>query len=294
MKLEEFSAYKERFVVYLKDEKNLSAHTVRAYESDLRQLIEFWEKIEGVEQRHYQTQALLERYCTALFHKKIDTSSIARKISCIRSYEKFIAHTDHIILNLQLVRPHVAKKVPESLSVDEIFYLLDMLSPEKLDTPFPIRDKAIFELLYATGIRSSEVVAIRIKDLNLTDKTLLIQGKGKKDRVVIFGSACEKKLLHYLSSERTAIKHPAEYLFLNYRNEPLTTRSIQRICGMFQAFLDGKRSITPHKLRHSFATHMVHQGADLHTLQELLGHKSIVSTEKYTHIPLEVGKVEEL
>lgn len=287
MNFGDFCQHMEAFLVYIKVEKNLSVHTYRAYESDLHQLVEFGEGVQKREKSKYSVQTILERYFISLYHKKIDKSSIARKISCIRSYEKFIEKNQQIKLNLQLVRPRIDKKLPVYLSVDEIFYLLDSVAPEKMPTQYPLRDKSIFELLYATGIRCSELVAIKIHDINFSERTIIIQGKGKKERVALFGTACEKKLLNYLSQERPPIKHTAEHLFLNYREEPITTRSVQRICGMFREFLDIKRPVTPHKLRHSFATHLLHQGADLRTVQELLGHKTMASTEKYTHVSLE-------
>lgn len=287
MKLADFASYKERFIAYIKKEQNLAAHTIRAYESDLRQCIDFWEKVETQEQRSYPVHPILERFFKMLSHKKINKASIARKVSCIRSYERFIAQTAQIQLQLMLVRPTVEKKIPQYLSLDDIFYLLDTLAPERMDTAFPARDKAIFELLYTTGILCSELVAVRIKDIDFAKKTIFIQSPHKKERMVIFGSACEQKLLHYISKERTAIKHQSECLFLNYRHEPLTTRSVQRIIGMFSTYLDKKCTITPHILRHSYAAHMVHRGATLATLQELLGHKSVSTTAKYTRIATE-------
>lgn len=284
MKRVDFCTYKNHFVTALGEEKNLSSHTVRAYESDLRQCSEYWEKLEQQTEQTFQLGTLIERYLTALTRKKIDAASIARKISCLRSFEKFIETTYQIRLELNLKRPKVPYKIPEPLTVDEIWYLLDGLPEEKMDTPYPSRDKAIFELLYATGIRSSELVAVRIKDINFAEKTIVIRNPKKKDRIVLFGSACEKKLLRYIQTERAVIKHPAEYLFLNYRNEPLTTRSLQRICAKFQQFLSAKKAITPHQLRHSFAVHMLNQGADIRTVQELLGHASLTSTEKYTEL----------
>lgn len=284
MKLESFCSYKERFIAALQKEQNLTAHTIRAYESDVRQFIEFWEKVETQEQRMCTIHAIAERFFKMLQHKKSNVASIARKVSCLRSYERFIAHTAQISLQLNLVRPTVAKKVPHCLSLDDVFYLLDTLPAEKMETAFPARDKAIFELLYATGILCSELVTVRIKDIDFVKKTITIHNASKKERVVVFGSACEQKLLHYISKERATIKHHAECLFLNYRHEPLTTRSVQRIIGAFSSYLDKKCRITPHTLRHSYAAHMVHKGADLATLKELLGHRSIGTTAKYSRI----------
>jgi integrase/recombinase XerC len=282
-----FSNHVPEFLDYVKIERNLSAHTHRAYAGDLKQLINFWQTVEKREKEPASLHQVIERFFVALYHKKIDKSSIARKISCLHSYEKFVEKRHNIILDLKLTRPRTDKKLPVYLSVDEVFYLLDTISPEQMPTPYPLRDKAIFELLYATGIRCSELINIKMKDVNFNEKTIIIYGKGRKERMVLFGDPCRKKLLNYISHERAIIRNNAEHLFLNYRNEPLTTRSIQRICGMFREFLQVKRAITPHKLRHSFATHLLHQGADLRTVQELLGHKTMASTEKYTHVSLE-------
>ena len=294
--METFQSYIKPFVNYLKVERNLSAHTCRAYESDLEQLVDFWKstvkktqplaKISA--QKETSTlQEVVEGFFIALYHKKLDKPSVARKMSCLRSYEKFLERHHTLELNIKLTRPRLDKKVPSYLSIEEITHLLDKTTLEELGSQFPIRDKAILELLYATGIRCSELVSIKVRDLNFGEKSILIRGKGDKERVVLFGQACEKRLLQYLTHERCAIKHGAEPLFLNYRYQALTTRSVQRICGTFKNFLPIKRPLTPHKLRHSFATHLLSQGADLRTVQELLGHATIASTEKYTHISLE-------
>lgn len=173
------------------------------------------------------------------------------------------------------------------MSVDEIFHLLDTVKDEDLPSKFPIRDKALFELLYATGMRCAELVSIRFKDIDMNEKTIRILGKGRKERFVLFGEKAKKKLLEYLEKERPRSHSESEHLFVNSRNDPLVTRSVQKIIEMFRAFLHIKRQITPHKIRHSFATHMLNQGTDLRIVQELLGHKSLSSTEKYTHVSLD-------
>lgn len=136
-------------------------------------------------------------------------------------------------------------------------------------------------------MRASELVAIKFKDVDMMHKTIRIMAKGKNERIVLFGTKAHTRLQDYLKSERPTIHKPDEPLFVNYNNEPLTTRTIQRIFEMFRSFLKLKRAITPHKIRHSFATHLLNQGVDLRTVQELLGHKSLASTEKYTHVSLE-------
>lgn len=281
----EYKEYISQFLTYLKVERNISKHTYRAYQSDLTHFDAFWNNLEKKDSHNYQLRQSLERYLVSLYHKKISKTSIARKISCFSSFERFLLKKN-ITINLKVTRPRIDKKLPHFLSVDEITYLLDTVSPECMPTARPLRDKAILELLYATGIRCSELTQIRICDINMSEKQVRIRGKGKKDRIVIFGSKAYEKLELYCSQERTTPTTTEEYLFLNYRNEPLTTRSIQRICSMFGNLLNPARAITPHMLRHSCATHLLNQGADLRFVQELLGHATLASTEKYTHVSL--------
>ncbi len=286
LEIKDLQERRNEFITFLKVEKNLSEHTIRAYESDLKQFFDFWAQLPEQDKQHLSTRQIIERYLVNLFHKKIDKSTIARKFSCFKSFEKFL-QTQGIILKLKLKRPRLDKKLPIYLSVDEVFYLLDTIPNEKLSTKKPARDKAIFELLYATGIRCSELVAIKFKDLDMSNKTIRIKGKGKKERMVLFGQKAQEKLNQYFHNERPKIANPEEHIFLNNRDEVLTTRSIQRVFEMFRSFLKFERRITPHKIRHSFATHLLNQGVDLRTVQELLGHKTLASTEKYTHVSLE-------
>ena len=286
MKKEEFEQHTNAFLLYLKVERNLSEHTLRAYYLDLNQFIVFWTALPEYDVKNLGLRQIIERYLVSLFYKKINKSSIARKFSCFTSFERFLKNrgTD---LNLNLKRPRIDKKLPIYFSVDEIFHLLDTIKNEALPTSHPIRDKTIFELLYATGVRCSELVNICIKDIDMDAKTIRVFGKGKKERMVLFGEKAQKKIIEYYVSERPAIENQHEPLFLNYRYEKLTPRSVQRIIKMFRSFLHIERPLTPHKLRHSFATHLLNQGADLRAVQELLGHKTLATTEKYTHVSLE-------
>jgi integrase/recombinase XerC len=275
------------FITYLEVERNLSMHTVRAYQTDLERFLVFWQTIlNNNTQEQITLNRAFERYCVALYHEQIEKSSIARKISCMKSFISFLK-TLGVVVPLTLTRPRLDKKLPLYLSVDEIFHVLDTIKHDELPTRKPFRDKAVFELLYATGIRCSELVQIKISDIDIEQKTIRIYGKGKKERIALFGTKAKEIMLSYLSHERPAVLHQNERLFLNNRNEPLTTRSVQRIIEMFRAFLKIKKKLTPHKLRHSFATHLLNQGVDLRTLQELLGHKTLASTEKYTHVSTE-------
>ncbi len=286
MNQQEFKEKIDSFLTYLEVERNLAVNTIRSYKSDLQQFITFWEKLPAADRAELSLRQILERYLISLYYKKIDKNSIARKYSCFHSFTAYL-QTVGVVINLDLKRPRPDKKLPIYLSVDEIFHLLDQVPDHELPTKFPIRDKTIFELLYATGIRCSELVHIRLCDIDLTNKTILIKGKGRKERIVLFGEKAKQKITEYCQKERPTAHSTDEALFKSYRNSNLTARSVQRIFEMFRKFLKIDRAITPHKIRHSFATHMLNQGVDLRVVQELLGHSNLSSTEKYTHVSLQ-------
>lgn len=286
MNLQEFQEKKDDFLQYLKAERNLAVNTQRAYDSDLQQFVNFWHKLPIDSKENLPLRQVIERYLISLFYKKIDKASIARKFSCFKSFERFLKSRG-IELNLKLVRPKLDKKLPIYLSVEEINYLLDTIKDADLPSKRPIRDKAIFEILYATGIRCSELVNISFTNLDMDNRSIRIFGKGRKERIVLFGQQARDKLQEYFDEERPKPKSVEEKIFLNYRGGSLTSRSIQRIFEMFRKQLKIDRAITPHKIRHSFATHMLNKGTDLRVVQELLGHATLASTEKYTHVSLD-------
>lgn len=287
MDRELFLHYTQQFLISLEGERQYSAHTIRNYKSDLSQLITFWERIEHQEATPIPLHKCIKRFIIALFYKKLSPNSLTRKISCLRSLKDFLKR-EGITLSLELHRPKKEKKLPVALSVDELFYLLDNIPDEQLATQFPQRDRAIFELIYASGIRCSETVAIRLQDIDMHEKSITIMGKGKKGRLVLFGSKAQAQLTRYLSEEREQLSKKNnfldDHLFLNNQGKALSTRTIQRIFEMFRSYLLQGRSLTPHKIRHSFATHLLNQGVDLRMIQELLGHESIATTELYTHV----------
>lgn len=283
MQLEEFKNWSEQFIRHVRVEKNLSDHTVRAYESDLNQFMFFWERIQEHDELPLTVRGAIERFLVALYHKKITKSSIARKVSCFRSFERYMER-HAISLSLKLTRPQLDKKLPIYLTLDDITTLFNNLDTTKLPTKRPYRDIAVFELLYATGIRCAELVSLTLGAIDLSSKQLRVMGKGRKERIVLFGDKAKEAIENYIKHERPPMAGLKEQLFISQRNTPLTSRSIQRIIKMFRAFLQTNEKITPHKLRHSFATHLLTQGADLRVVQELLGHESLSSTERYTHI----------
>lgn len=289
MILKEFMQYhealqkKQEFLVYVQVERNLTDNTYKSYSSDLHQFFTFWKEHNEQIKKDVMIKTALEHFFVQHFYKKTQKSSLARKISCFTSFERFLK-SNGIILNLQLTRPKVEKKLPTYLTVQEIFYLLDEVQEKDLPSHRPIRDKAIFEILYATGIRCSELTQIRIEDINFSEKTILIKGKGRKQRYVLFGEKAKSKVIEYMNGERFLNDRGNSILFVNAQGESLTNRTIQMIFTMFGKFLTIKKQLTPHKIRHSFATHLLNAGLDLRALQELLGHQSLSSTEKYTHV----------
>ncbi|MGA9530849.1 MAG: tyrosine-type recombinase/integrase [Candidatus Babeliales bacterium] len=287
MDIQTFIEHSKRFLEYVAYEKNCSPHTYKAYESDLKQVITFWKKLDKIIREQASITTIIERYLVHLYYKKTMKSSIARKISCINSFQTFL-RKQNINLPISLIRPKIEKKLPIFLTVEEIFYLLDALSMETLPTSFPMRDKAILELLYATGVRCSELVSIQFQSVNMDKKEIRIMGKGKKERIVLFGDKAKDALETYLTQERPEIHlEPTDVLFLNKKNNPISTSTVRSIIRMFKHTLHKTKAITPHKIRHSFASHLAQKGTNLRAIQELLGHSSLSSTEKYLHVSLQ-------
>lgn len=286
MKLKQFKEKVGEWFVFLEVEKGVSGHTLRAYKGDIAQLIGFWERIEKQDPKvENSIGQIAKRYIVSLFYKKISKASLCRKISCINSFQNFLKGQG-INLHFDCKSPKRERKLPVVLSVDEIFYLLDSVPNERLTTQYPYRDKALLELTYATGARCSEIVNIKLQDISFPERTIRILGKGRKERLVLFGRKAEDALKKYLKEERPFFNRRgnSDYLFLNFKGGSLGARSVQRIFEMFRQFLKIDRKLTPHKLRHSFATHMLNQGVDLRVIKELLGHKSLSTTEIYTHV----------
>jgi site-specific recombinase XerD len=284
MDRETIEQYAKDFLQHLLIERHVSPHTHRAYKTDLKQFFLFWKKLPH--QELLSVKRIIERYLVALFYKKIDNKTVARKFSCFSSFEKFLK-TKSIFLHLELQRPRTTKKLPFYVSIDEIFFLLDEVKMEALPSSFPYRDRAILEFLYATGVRCSELAQIKIEAIDMSQRSIRIMGKGKKERIVLFGAKAAESLERYFAHERKVVEHSQEPLFFNQHGKALGCATIRKIIIMFRQFLGAHRPITPHKIRNSFATHLLQKGMDLRMIQELLGHESLATTEHYTHVSLE-------
>lgn len=287
---EKIQEYCAPFINYLRHERRVSAHTCRAYQSDIVQFLTFWHECNSKSPVALSSKLAVERYCAHLFSSLHKKNSVARKISCFKSFEQYLK-SHEITINLTLQRPRIDAHIPATLNIDEMLFLLDKLPLEQLDTESPLRDIAILELLYSTGIRCSELVAIQLKDIDYAQKSIRIMGKGNRERLALFGSKAQERINTYCSHERPVAANTSEPLFI-YNNKSLTTRTVQRICNMFGAQLGPGRTLTPHMVRHSCATHLLRQGMDLRAIQELLGHRTLSSTQIYTQVtPTDLAKM---
>ncbi|MBI2344913.1 tyrosine-type recombinase/integrase [Candidatus Dependentiae bacterium] len=278
-------AKKDDFLNYLNIERNVALNTYKSYQYDLNQFFNFWIKQEKSDKNKFDIHHVLEKFFLHLYHHKVQKSSIARKVACFQSFAKYL-HSCNISIQFRLTAPRIDKKLPVYLSIEEVSYILDQMPDEAFISKRPIRDRAIIELFYASGIRCSELTAINLIDINFDQKTILIKGKGDKERLVLFGEKAKNAVLKYIQTERTQDlgKRAQVSLFLTQIGSQLSSRMVQQILQKISKNLPFKKQLTPHKLRHSFATHLLNAGMNLRALQELLGHASLGTTERYTHI----------
>lgn len=272
------------FLSYLRHERNASPHTISAYARDLAQLEDYF-KAKGVDWESADN-VVLRGFLAGLYEKKQKKSTIGRKLASVRSFYEFLVRRKRLEENPArvLATPRREKRIPSFLSEEEAVSFLDL--PDSAE-PLDQRDRAILEFLYATGIRVSELVAVDPEDVNFAERLIRVKGKGKKERLVPFGRRAANALESYMTARRSLLKNPAENaLFLNYRGERLTSRSVERIVDKHVRRTALNRKISPHSLRHSFASHLLGRGADLRVIQELLGHESLGTTQKYTHMDL--------
>ena len=267
----------DSFLEYLSIEKNYSEYTIINYRDDLDKFDNFL-KSEDVS-IYDVSYGNIRGYLAYLYNKKEATKSITRNISSLRSFYKYLVKNKIVKNNpMTLIsNPKQDKLLPHYLTYEEVEKLLEVTSK---DTLYDIRDNLIIELLYSTGIRVSELVNIKISDIEYSDMSIKVLGKGKKYRIVYFGDICLSKIKKYLSLRSS----DNEYLLLNKRGNKLSDRSVRKIFEDIIRINHLDIKFSPHTLRHTYATHMLDDGADVRTVQELLGHASVSTTGIYTHI----------
>ncbi len=270
--------YIEKYLTYLEIEKNASAHTILNYKIDLKELFESAQDI-PIEKIDYLT---LRKFLAHLRTKEHKPRTIARKLSSIRSFFKFLQREGLISNNpaILMSSPKLDKRLPQFLTEGE---MIQFIETPCLDEVTGKRDRAILETLYSTGIRVSELVGLNVDSVDFISNIVKVMGKGKKERLAPIGDQAITAIKDYLDHR----KENSQVLFLNKNGTRLSARSICNITGKYIKAASIKTHISPHVLRHSFATHLLNRGADLRSVQELLGHVNLSTTQIYTHVSTE-------
>ena len=286
MSTEGLTTYINGFLNYLKVERGLSPHTLRAYEKDLKDFsmhcASLPEQIDMLDIRGFISEQIVGGKAK---------STVARRLATLRSFFNYLYKEGYVKINqAKLVpTPKLGTHLPTFLSVDEVFALVQ--APEGIGL-LPVRDRALLELLYSSGLRVSEMAGLNVDDLNIREQLVKVKGKGKKERIVPVGNKAIDVLKSYLIERVLYKKRKAKLLgadaplFLNRMGRRLSDRQIRRIVVKYARGIDIKGQLGPHTLRHTFATHLLLGGADLRVIQELLGHSSLSTTQKYTHVDI--------
>lgn len=274
--------YIDKFLNYLKVEKDASVHTLINYSVDLKELSQF------ITDKELKNVDVLDirKFLVSLRQKGFKKVTIARKMACLRSFFKFLCREGHLKLNpmVGLVGPKPEKKLPIFLSEDDMTKLLE--TPDIKD-PAGLRDKAILETLYSTGVRVSELVGLNVEHIDFIAGVIRVYGKGKKERLAPIGDKALRIIKSYIQKRDKTGNRTTKVLFLNKDGRRLTDRSVRNIIDKYIKIASVRTDISPHSLRHSFATHLLNRGADLRSVQELLGHSNLSTTTIYTHLSTE-------
>ena len=278
----------EAFLEALRN-RAVSEHTLSAYESDLRDFQSFFKqrKVEFKSMDH----VFLRDFLGHLYERNLKKTSVARKLACLRTFFKFLVRDGRLKINpAELISsPRLPKMLPSYLPEDEVVAVVEMPQDVSLKD---LRDRAVLELLYASGLRVRELVGLNDESLDMPQHLVRVFGKGRKQRIVPFGEFASRALAEYLSErDRLRLSQPEDDghtpVFVSLRGRRLRARDVQRLVEKTRMRLPSGRKLTAHTLRHTFATHLLERGADLRAIQELLGHSSLGTTQKYTHVSLE-------
>ena len=275
-----------KYVNYLEAERNVSPYTVRNYTSDLLGFFQFL-KAKGIGSLRDVDKPVLRDYLSHLIEQGLVKASIARKLSAIRSFYRYLLREGMVPTNpvATTSSPKLDRRLPSFLSIEQVVKLLE--APD-LATPQGLRDRALLELLYASGLRVSELVSLNLEQVNLNTNEIRVRGKGAKERLVLIGKPAAEALSTYLSQGRPKLFgakiRMTNALFINRYGERLIERGVQKILEKYANIAGIDKRVHPHLLRHTFATHLLDGGADLRVVQELLGHADLSSTQIYTHV----------
>ena len=271
----------KKFLNMLKVERNFSDHTLKAYHDDLAQFNQFLEQ-ELLNLRTFEYKDA-RNYLSYLYSNNLKRTTVSRKISTLRTFYEFWMTQDTSVNNpfIQLVHPKKEQYLPQFFYEEEMEALFNTVSN---DAKKGLRDRVVIELLYATGIRVSELVNIKVMDLDMNLPGVKVLGKGNKERFVPFGEFCRQSIEQYLEKFKPLKSKSHPYLIVNMKGDPITERGLRYLLNDVVKRTAGVTEIHPHKLRHTFATHLLNQGADLRTVQSLLGHVNLSTTGKYTHV----------
>lgn len=274
-----------QFLRYLALEKNSSELTVKSYREDMTALVEYLAQIHcgKIPEPQMVTMLELRAYVSAMHEANYAPSTISRRLASLRSFYRFCQREEIVDVNLAkaLRNPRSVRPLPHFLTTEEIDVLLNAPSPTE---PFGLRDRAILEVAYSAGLRVSELVGLNDQDVDFQEGILIVRGKGRKERLALLGSFASKALLEWLKVRRLASNLSETPVFTNKFGTRLTTRSVGRMLEKYLKITGLDLRTSPHTLRHSFATHLLDRGADVRSVQELLGHKSLETTQIYTHL----------
>lgn len=284
----------ERYIQYLQYERNASPHTVRNYRSDLVQFRDFLAQGQPAAKVSLKSiDALRIRgFLAFLFEQEKKKTSIARKLAAVRAFFKFLSRERELAENpaATVSTPKVPHTLPRIMTEEEMNDFLDRVGQAAHSGgPALVRDRAILELLYASGLRVSELTGLDLRNVNFGDGIVLVRGKGNKERIVPFGSKARAAITAYLPVREKVLqenKTRETALFLNVRGGRLTPRSVDRLLKKHIRQFGPNVKVSPHSLRHAFASHLLAEGADLRAIQEMLGHKSLATTQKYTQVSI--------
>ena len=277
----------DEFLNYLVVERGLSRNTLESYSRDLNKYLDYLERVGATDITNTRSSHVLG-FISSLMEEGPSTKTTARNLSAIKMFYKFLVNENYVGENptMKIDSPKTWVRLPDTLSLEEVERLLD--GPDT-NTPLGIRDSAMLELLYATGLRVSELISLLLNHVNLEGGYLIAMGKGSKERIVPIGDLAVKKVKDYLSySRKKLVKSSTNpYLFVNRSGGSMSRQGFWKIIKKYTLKTGINKNITPHTLRHSFATHLLERGADLRSVQTMLGHVDITTTQIYTHVSRE-------